>query len=160
MEGLPEQWGWIFLGLGLLVFAGLGVMIRRENRRYERMDQARREQLARVREEREAKRLEREQHLRERHEIILRTRRLRWDLEDKCGRLIDRMSDEGRITEEEIALLQEAIYIENGVIGMDVCHHENLYYGLSEEGDKAIDEISDEEAAAADLAEEQESEKV
>ena len=119
----------------------------------DRQDQKRREQRWQEKEERkrEAQR-QREQHLRERHEIILRNREQRYQLEERALKLLDKLADEGRLsaTEEENKLLMKVICVEYDDLGMDVMHHENLYRGLSDEADEAINEIDDEESARAE----------
>ena len=47
-------------------------------------------------------------------------------------------------------MLMKAICVEYDNLGMDVMHHENLYRGLSEEADEAINEIDDEEFLRAE----------
>ena len=119
----------------------------------DRQDQKRRDQRWQEQEERkrEAQR-QREQHLRERHEIILRTREQRYQLEDRALKLLDKLADEGRlsVSDDERHQLMKAICVEYDDLGMDVMHHENLYRGLSEEADKAISEIDNEEFARAE----------
>ena len=119
----------------------------------DRQDQKRREQRWQEKEERkrEAQR-QREQHLRERHEIILRNREQRYQLEDRALKLLDKLADEGRLSvnSNERHQLMKAICVEYDDLGMDVMHHENLYRGLSEEADEAINEIDNEEFARAE----------
>lgn len=119
----------------------------------DRQDQKRREQRWQEKEEhkREAQR-QREQHLKERHEIILRNREQRYQLEERALALMGKMKDEGRLstTDEENELLMKVICVEYDDLGMDVMHHENLYRGLSEEADEAINEIDNEEFARAE----------
>ncbi len=67
--------------------------------------------------------------------------------------------DEKRITQEELDQLSEVICVECENLSMEVVHHENLYLGLSDEADKAILEISDEEYALAERNEHREWER-
>ena len=97
---------------------------------------------------------QREQHLKERHALILRTRQQRREQEEEALKLIGRMCfDEKRITEDELDQLNKVICVEYENLCMEVLHHENLYLGLSDEADKAIMEISDEEFALAEREE-------
>ena len=121
----------------------------------DRQDQKRREQRWQEKEEhkREAQR-QRQQHLKERHALILRTRQQRMELEMQAMKLVGRMHfDEKRITEDELDILTDAICVEYEKLSMEMVHHENLYLGLSDEADKAIMEIGDEETALADREE-------
>lgn len=121
----------------------------------EGQDQKRREQRWQEKEERrrEAQR-QREQHLKERHALILRTRQQRREQEEEALKLIGRMCfDEKRITEDELDQLNKVICVEYENLCMEVLHHENLYLGISDEADKAIIEISDEELALAEREE-------
>lgn len=119
----------------------------------DRQDQKRREQRWQEKEEhkREAQR-QRQQHLKERHEIILRNREQRYQLENRALKLLDKLADEGRLSlsDDERHQLMKAICVEYDDLGMDVMHHENLYRGLSEEADEAINEIDNEEFARAE----------
>lgn len=127
----------------------------------ERQDQNRREQRWQEQEERKREtQRQRQQHLRERHALILRTRQLRYEQEQKALKLLERMFyDEKRITQEELDQLSDVICVETENLRMDVVHHENLYLGLSDEADKAIIEISDEEFALAEREEHREWER-
>jgi len=49
--------------------------------------------------------------------------------------------------------IPDAICVEYEKLSMEMVHHENLYLGLSDEADKAITEIDDEETALADREE-------
>ena len=119
----------------------------------DRKDQKQREQRWQEREERkrEAER-QRQQHLKERHALILRTREQRYQLEERVLVLLDKLQKEGRlcISDDEYGLLSDAVCVEYENLGVDIMYHENLYRGLSEEADKAIMEIDDEELMRAE----------
>ena len=118
----------------------------------DRKEQKQLEQRWQEREERkrEAER-QRQQHLKERHALILRTREQRYQLEERALVLLDKLQKEGRlcISDDEYGLLSDAVCVEYENLGVDIMYHENLYRGLSEEADEAIQEIDDEEIMRA-----------
>lgn len=119
---------------------------RRQERGYRRRAAVRRRKFRKqFRREVDELHMTREEHLKERYAIIMHTRELRLQLEDKAFGLIGRLEEEGRLTEEECRFLENVIEVEGGKMWSELRHHENLYPGISEEGDKVIQEISDEE---------------